>query len=67
MLFPLQCVKSARADHFVVDVPGVVIPGLLIKKMGKAGEEKEVQDVVARLIEEASLPKPLIKALAEAA
>ena len=50
-----------------MDVPGVVIPGLLIKKMGKAGEEKEVQDVVTRLIEEAGPPKPLIKALAEVA
>ena len=89
--------KSARAAHFMAgDVPGVVIPEELIKRMDQAGDKEGQQEegvsialelieklhdtpgvdglhimaihwesIVPRLIDEAGLPKPSIKTLAE--
>lgn len=90
-------IKSAHAAHFMVDVPGVVIPEPLIKRMDAAGDKDGQQeegvaialeiieklqktpgvnglhimaihweDIVARLVEDAGLPKPTIKTLSQA-
>ena len=39
-LIPL---KSARAAHFMVDVPGVSIPSEIVARMDNAGDDKEAQ------------------------
>jgi methylenetetrahydrofolate reductase (NADPH) len=95
-LIPL---KSARAAHFMADdVPGVVIPPEIVKRMDDAGDKEGQQEagvaialeiidklldtpglngmhvmavhweaIVPRLIEEASVPKPVIRNWAEVA
>jgi methylenetetrahydrofolate reductase (NADPH) len=35
--------KSARAAHFMLDVPGVAIPPEIVKRMDTAGDDKDAQ------------------------
>ncbi len=35
--------KSARAAHFMLDVPGVAIPPEIMKRMDSAGDDKDAQ------------------------
>jgi methylenetetrahydrofolate reductase (NADPH) len=35
--------KSARAAHFMLDVPGVAIPPEIVKRMDSAGDDKDAQ------------------------
>jgi methylenetetrahydrofolate reductase (NADPH) len=92
-LIPL---KSAKAAHFMEDVPGVLVPPEIVKRMDDAGDKDAQQEegvaialemieklkntpgingmhvmavhweeIVPRLVEEAGLPRPVVKSLAE--